>query len=244
MCVCRVRSPLLADLADILGSSHSAAAAYNLKLSREPELVGVHSSFVQEQMNCVGYNGILHLCSDFPGAHGSWPGRGMRMCIKTGGRYLKIAVCIFHLHVTDCLRPPRHPLGASKKQRETCSSGYLLVVTHLATNPPVRCLTRAEQMGSLAFKGLCSYVENKLILALRIVSGVCLRPPNDCPQSLEGRCHSFRREPTESTSSLRSQPLLVSNQSIAESFAESIAGLPFACSVGHRPLQDSRHPCS
>lgn len=131
-----------------------------------------------------------------------------------------------------------------QKTRETCSSGYLLVVTHLATNPPVRCLTRAEQMGSLAFKGLCSYVENKLILALRIVSGVCLRPPSDCPQSSEGRCHSSRKDPIEFTSSLRSQPSLASNQSIAESFAESIAGLPFACSVGYRPLHDNRHPYS
>jgi hypothetical protein len=29
------------------------------------------------------------------------------------------------------------------------NSGYLLVVTHLTTNPPVRCLNRAERTGSL-----------------------------------------------------------------------------------------------
>jgi hypothetical protein len=29
------------------------------------------------------------------------------------------------------------------------NSGYSLVVTHLTTNPPVRCLNRAERTGSL-----------------------------------------------------------------------------------------------
>jgi hypothetical protein len=33
------------------------------------------------------------------------------------------------------------------------------VVTHLTTNPPVRCLNRAERTGSLVFNVLWSYVE-------------------------------------------------------------------------------------
>jgi hypothetical protein len=32
------------------------------------------------------------------------------------------------------------------------------VVTHLTTNPPVRCLNRAERTGSLVFNVLWSYV--------------------------------------------------------------------------------------
>ena len=47
-----------------------------------------------------------------------------------------------------------------KKQKEpkTYNSGYSLVVTHLTTNPPVRCLNRAERTGSLVFNVLWSYV--------------------------------------------------------------------------------------
>ncbi|KAF2625017.1 hypothetical protein BU25DRAFT_130876 [Macroventuria anomochaeta] len=36
------------------------------------------------------------------------------------------------------------------RKQKTYNSGYLLVVTHLTTNPPVRCLNRAERTGSLA----------------------------------------------------------------------------------------------
>jgi hypothetical protein len=36
-----------------------------------------------------------------------------------------------------------------------------IVVTHLTTNPPVRCLNRAERTGSLVFNVLWPYVENK-----------------------------------------------------------------------------------
>ena len=41
---------------------------------------------------------------------------------------------------------------------DTYNSGYSLVVTHLTTNPPVRCLNRAERTGSLVFNVLWSYV--------------------------------------------------------------------------------------
>jgi hypothetical protein len=44
--------------------------------------------------------------------------------------------------------------------KKTFNSGYSLVVTHLTTNPPVRCLNRAERTGSLAFNVLWSNVEN------------------------------------------------------------------------------------
>jgi hypothetical protein len=36
-----------------------------------------------------------------------------------------------------------------KEWAKTYNSGYSLVVTHLTTNPPVRCLNRAERTGSL-----------------------------------------------------------------------------------------------
>jgi hypothetical protein len=43
--------------------------------------------------------------------------------------------------------------------QKTYNSGYSLVVTHLTTNPPVRCLNRAERTGSLVFNVLWSYVK-------------------------------------------------------------------------------------
>jgi hypothetical protein len=65
-------------------------------------------------------------------------------------------------------------LHASAK---TYNSGDSLVVTHLTTNPPVSCLTRAERTGSRVLKILWSYVEelsdqnvyklNRLDLALQ-----------------------------------------------------------------------------
>jgi hypothetical protein len=43
-----------------------------------------------------------------------------------------------------------HARSNSKKTMpKTYNSGYSLVVTHLTTNPPVRCLNRAERTGSL-----------------------------------------------------------------------------------------------
>jgi hypothetical protein len=51
-------------------------------------------------------------------------------------------------------------LLASKKTK-TYNSGYSLVVTHLTTNPPVRCLNRAERTGSLVFNVLWSYVSDR-----------------------------------------------------------------------------------
>jgi hypothetical protein len=49
----------------------------------------------------------------------------------------------------------------SQKNAKTYNSGYSLVVTHLTTNPPVRCLNRAERTGSLVFNVLWSYVEEE-----------------------------------------------------------------------------------
>jgi hypothetical protein len=46
-----------------------------------------------------------------------------------------------------------------KNEQKTYNSGYSLVVTHLTTNPPVRCLNRAERTGSLVFNVLWSYVK-------------------------------------------------------------------------------------
>jgi hypothetical protein len=44
------------------------------------------------------------------------------------------------------------------QEQKTYNSGYSLVVTHLTTNPPVRCLNRAERTGSLVLNVLWSYV--------------------------------------------------------------------------------------
>jgi hypothetical protein len=50
-------------------------------------------------------------------------------------------------------------VGEKRKMAKTYNSGYSLVVTHLTTNPPVRCLNRAERTGSLVFNVLWSYVK-------------------------------------------------------------------------------------
>jgi hypothetical protein len=53
--------------------------------------------------------------------------------------------------------------AASKGQKDgkiTYNRGDSLMVTHLTTNPPVRCLNRAERTGSLVFNVLWSYVED------------------------------------------------------------------------------------
>ena|SRR5690242_8002572 len=55
-----------------------------------------------------------------------------------------------------------------QQKRNTYNSGYSLVVTHLTTNPPVRCLNRAERTGSLVFNVLWSYVESKLLFVIYI----------------------------------------------------------------------------
>jgi hypothetical protein len=44
----------------------------------------------------------------------------------------------------------------TKRKAKTYNSGYSLVVTYLTTNPPVRCLNRAERTGSLVVS--CSIV--------------------------------------------------------------------------------------
>jgi hypothetical protein len=41
------------------------------------------------------------------------------------------------------------PCSQFEQKSKTYNSGYSLVVTHLTTNPPVRCLNRAERTGSL-----------------------------------------------------------------------------------------------
>ncbi|KAF1932530.1 uncharacterized protein M421DRAFT_243624 [Didymella exigua CBS 183.55] len=51
----------------------------------------------------------------------------------------------------------------SRTMAKTYNSGYSLVVTHLTTNPPVRCLNRAERTGSLVFNVLWSYVEGVFV---------------------------------------------------------------------------------
>ena len=45
------------------------------------------------------------------------------------------------------------------KKAKTYNSGDSPVVTHLTTNPPISCLTRAERTGSRDLKILWSYVK-------------------------------------------------------------------------------------
>jgi hypothetical protein len=56
-------------------------------------------------------------------------------------------------------------------QKRTFNSGYSLVVTHLTTNPPVRCLNRAERTGSLVLNVLWSNVKvfnDQFLIVLQI----------------------------------------------------------------------------
>ena len=55
------------------------------------------------------------------------------------------------------------------KKQKTYNSGYSLVVTHLTTNPPVRCLNRAERTGSLVFNVLWSYVKGWQVIDVYIL---------------------------------------------------------------------------
>jgi hypothetical protein len=55
---------------------------------------------------------------------------------------------------------------------KTYNSGYSLVVTHLTTNPPVRCLNRAERTGSLVFNVLWSYVEENSLHLMYDLSNI------------------------------------------------------------------------
>ena len=59
---------------------------------------------------------------------------------------------------------------AVNAKTKTYNSGYSLVVTHLTTNPPVRCLNRAERTGSLVFNVLWSYVTVLAILSIILYS--------------------------------------------------------------------------
>jgi hypothetical protein len=52
-----------------------------------------------------------------------------------------------------------HSTNADKKSTKTYNSWDSLMVTHLTTSQPVRCLNRAERTGSLVFNVLWSYVE-------------------------------------------------------------------------------------
>jgi hypothetical protein len=68
---------------------------------------------------------------------------------------------------------------------KTYNSGYSLVVTHLTTNPPVRCLNRAERTGSLVFNVLWSYVlgivVNVIYIATKISNDLSEVPCGMCP---------------------------------------------------------------
>ncbi|KAF2680469.1 hypothetical protein K458DRAFT_311739, partial [Lentithecium fluviatile CBS 122367] len=56
-----------------------------------------------------------------------------------------------------------------KKSKKTYNSGDSLVVTHLTTSPPVKCLCKAERTGSPGFIFLWSYVLVSLACIIYIV---------------------------------------------------------------------------
>jgi hypothetical protein len=62
------------------------------------------------------------------------------------------------------------------KMAKTYNSGYSLVVTHLTTNPLVRCLNRAERTGSLVFNVLWSYVQDLHTCRVHIFSNAFAEP--------------------------------------------------------------------
>jgi hypothetical protein len=84
----------------------------------------------------------------------------------------KIYIIVLFDKTTVCLS-----LSTTMGQK-TYNSGYSLVVTHLTTNPPVRCLNRAERTGSLVFNVLWSYVEGEVNLSVNILD----EEGSDCPQ--------------------------------------------------------------
>ena len=60
----------------------------------------------------------------------------------------------------------------TKGNPKTYNSGNSPVVTHLTTNPPVNCLSRAEQTGSRVVNVLWSYVvENLRVEVYELVKG-------------------------------------------------------------------------
>jgi hypothetical protein len=72
--------------------------------------------------------------------------------------------------ILSCIPDPPVSFKNGGKKTKTYNSGYSLVVTHLTTNPPVRCLNRAERTGSLVFNVLWSYVEEVLYHLIYILS--------------------------------------------------------------------------
>ena len=92
-----------------------------------------------------------------------------RACATNGRRQLYVACVIRPPTIGNPANRTAELLGKLESQvrdtfvnqtekRKTYNSGYSLVVTHLTTNPPVRCLNRAERTGSLVFNVLWSYV--------------------------------------------------------------------------------------
>ena len=95
--------------------------------------------------------------------------------------------------VTHEQRSVRDYSPDAKREAKTYNSGYSLVVTHLTTNPPVRCLNRAERTGSLVFNVLWSYVINAQFL--KIIS-LCMQ--RQSPRL----CHTLEQKASEDRSDL------------------------------------------
>jgi hypothetical protein len=94
-----------------------------------------------------GISGDLYHCNDLGASATTVPSYD----ITVGA---KMYIIVLFDKTTICLS-----LSITMGQK-TYNSGYSLVVTHLTTNPPVRCLNRAERTGSLVFNVLWSYVED------------------------------------------------------------------------------------
>jgi hypothetical protein len=91
--------------------------------------------------------------------------------------------CTYTAKRTDVLTPKAIPalqpglrlekakdLGRKQRQKKTYNSGYSPVVTHLTTNPPVHCLSTAERTGSSIFSVLWSYVKERVVQVVNLLS--------------------------------------------------------------------------
>jgi hypothetical protein len=100
-----------------------------------------------------------------------------RRCLEQNNNILKSKVT----HHRGSYRFTQVPAGLtvslSKKlsgRAKTYNSGDSLVVTHLTTNPPVQCLTRAERTGSRDLIVLWSYVKEWAVDWLLVLGILCL----------------------------------------------------------------------
>jgi hypothetical protein len=83
-----------------------------------------------------------------------------RLAVAYRTTYTHITLQYTHDATLHCVLRTFRGQKFSSKKTKTYNSGYSPVVTHLTTNPPVHCLSTAEQTGSSIFSVLWSYVKD------------------------------------------------------------------------------------